>query len=89
MTTKPDGTKVAYRISEIAELISVSDAYVYKAIDEGEIPRVGSRRPKSPILIPAWALEAFKASGDWWHPDFRPAQFPIHENAPAAVTARA
>lgn len=86
MSTKPDGKRVAYKVAEIAEMTSLSISYIQTSPD---VPKLRGTRKRSPILIPAWALDAFIATGDWWHPDFRPAQFPTNENAPAAVTARA
>lgn len=89
MSTKPDGTRVAYRPADIAAMTGLSERYIGQAIDRGEIPRVGSRRPKAPVMVPAWAVNALVATGDWWHPNFRPAEFPTNEKTPAAVTARA
>lgn len=62
--------RLAYSVSEIEALTGVPRSTLYDALDRGDIPKlsgIGSR-----LLVPAWALEAWAATGDWRHPDWRP-----------------
>ena len=73
MSGKPepaDPPRIAYRAAEVAELTGVDYDTVRKLVRVGEIPRLtlGDKL----VLIPAWALRSWAATGVWDHPDWRP-----------------
>lgn len=57
-------------VEKIAQALDVTSGHIYALIREGNIPALpglGRRR-----VVAAWRLDAFLATGDWDHPDFRP-----------------
>jgi excisionase family DNA binding protein len=53
---KPEAERLVYSVEEAAELLGISRAFCYEAVNRGEIPclRIGRR-----ILIPRSALHKF------------------------------
>ena len=84
----PETKRVAYRPKEIADLTGISAPQVRKLVGRGVIPRCGQTGDS--IVVPAWALDSFQATGEWTHPSYRPEHFTTqNEKASAAVTAEA
>lgn len=71
MSTTTVPSKRAYRPPEVAEILDVALPTVYGWVRRGVIPLPGRKR-KQAIVIPAWRVEAFLATGDWDHPSWRP-----------------
>lgn len=65
-------TRIAYRVAEVADLVGIRPLTVRRMITKGIIPRIEGPGMDSLVLIPAWSVKAFEATGDWRHPDWRP-----------------
>ncbi len=52
--------RVAYRVSEVAELIGLSKSQVYAMVARGEI---GSKRSGRSVVVPVEALQAWLKTG--------------------------
>jgi len=89
--TTTDGEPLVYTARELAKLMKVDRSLAYKLVNAGVIPRlrgvgIGNREK---VLIPAWALRSWIATGgDWQNEAFRP-YTTTNGKAPAAVTAEA
>lgn len=62
--------RLAYRVREVAELTGVNEQTLRNLIDSGEVPRL--RVGVKVVLVPAWALHSFVATGRWDDPAWRP-----------------
>lgn len=70
MSANPEAPpRVAYRASEIAAATGITTATVYRAIKREEIPRLPLG---DTVLVPAWALASWVATGRWDDPAWRP-----------------
>lgn len=90
-TEAADLPRIAYRPSEVSQRTGIPRPSVYRLIDDGVIPKIAGLGDR--VLVPAWALEAWAATGDWRHPDWRPVPpgvdldttadvIPLHPDAP-------
>lgn len=73
--------KLAYRPAELARVLGVALPTIYGWIDRGVIP-IKNREERRAIVIPAWRLDAYLATGDWDHEAWRPVPPGAH-NLPA------
>lgn len=70
-THTDDPPAVALRVRDVVERTQLSRSQVYALIDQGLIPRLANCG--AVVRIPAWCVDAWAATGDWQHPDWRPA----------------
>ncbi len=66
-----DPPRLTYRMAEVAELTGLGYDAVRKFVRDGVIPSLTVGNTLR--VIPAWQVHAFAATGDWNHPDWRPA----------------
>lgn len=70
MSATPEAPpRVAYRVREVAEATGIPADTVYRLIKRGEIPRLPLGEL---VLVPAWALASWAATGRWDDPAWRP-----------------
>lgn len=62
--------RLSYRVAEVAERTGIPRPSVYRLIEQGVIPKLSGLGDV--VLVPAWALDAWAATNDWRHPDWRP-----------------
>lgn len=62
--------RLAYRIAELVGATGLSASVLYDLVDRGIIPRL--EQCGASILVPAWAVDSWAATGRWDHPDWRP-----------------
>lgn len=74
--------QLSVRPKQLAELTNLHQTTIRNLVRNGVIPRLPNTGDA--IVIPAWAVRAWEATGDWRHPDYQPSA-----TAPAAVTAGA
>lgn len=74
--------KLAVRPTQLADMTDLDDSTIRNLVRAGVIPRLPNTGKA--IVIPAWAVRAWEATGDWNHPDYQP-----NATAPAAATAGA
>lgn len=56
--------------SDVVKRTGIPRSSVYALVRDGVIPRLDGYR--SAYRIPRWAVDAYVATGDWRHPDWRP-----------------
>lgn len=69
-TTTADWPRLSYRPAELAAATGIKLPTVYRLIRDGVIPRLPNCGKS--VVVPAWAVSAWEATGDWRHPAFRP-----------------
>jgi excisionase family DNA binding protein len=62
--------RLAYRIAELAQATGLGTTTLYDLVARGVIPRL--EQCGGSILVPAWAVDSWAATGRWDHPDWRP-----------------
>lgn len=72
-------TRLAWRPDDLATAIRLDPSFIRKLVHRGVIPRLP--HTGRAILIPAWAVDAYIATGNW------PTTPPTTATEPAAVTA--
>lgn len=84
MTTTEDwlAGRISVRPAELAAATGMAESDIRRRVRNEQIPRIPNTGKS--ICIPAWAVRAWAATGDWNHPAFQP-----NKEAPAAVTAGA
>ncbi len=63
--------RVSYRVREVAELTGIPADTVYRLIQRRVVPRLDNVGG-SLVLVPAWALHSWAATGRWDDPQWRP-----------------
>lgn len=62
--------RLAYRIAELAAATGMGASTLYDLVDRGVIPRLA--QCGAAVLVPAWAVDSWAATGRWDHPNWRP-----------------
>lgn len=66
-----DHTPAALRVRDVVARTGLSRSQVYALIDDDVIPRLRNCGMTT-IRVPRWSVDAWVATGDWRHPDWRP-----------------